>query len=71
MEVELKNPKKENKSKIREAREKRGWTQEYLANITGLSRLYIHKLEVGQIPNPGIKNCKEIAYALGLKLEEI
>jgi len=67
----MRNPKKETKSKIKEAREKRGWTQEYLAQIAGVSRVYINKLETGQIPNPGIKNCKEIAYALGLKLEEI
>jgi DNA-binding XRE family transcriptional regulator len=67
----MRNPKKNNRSKVKEAREKRGWTQEYLSQITGLSRVYIHKLEKGDIPNPGIRNCKEIAYALGIKLEEI
>jgi len=67
----MKNPKKKARSKIKEAREKRGWTQEYLADITGVSRVYINKLETGQISNPGLQNCKEIAYALGIKLEEI
>ena len=67
----MKNPKKESNSKVKEARETRGWTQEYLANITGVSRVYINKLEKGEIRNPGIQNCKEIAYALGLKVEEL
>ncbi|MBA7496228.1 hypothetical protein ES702_06827 [subsurface metagenome] len=67
----MRNPKKESKSKVKDAREKRGWTQEYLSQITGLSRVYINKLENGEIPNPGIKGCKEIAYALGIRLDEI
>ncbi|MBA7609391.1 hypothetical protein ES703_16582 [subsurface metagenome] len=65
------NPKKKHNSKIREARKKRGWTQGYLAQITGVSEVYINKLEKGDIPNPGIRNCREIAYALGLRLEDI
>jgi len=70
-EIETKNPKKELNFKLKEARIKRGWTQGYLAKITGLSRIYIIKLEAGQIPNPGIKNIKELVYALGLKIEEL
>jgi len=69
--IEVKNPKKELSFKIREARIKRGWTQEYLAKITGLSRIYIIKIEAGQIPNPGIENAKKLCYALGLKIEEL
>ncbi|MBA7493839.1 hypothetical protein ES702_04404 [subsurface metagenome] len=65
------NPKKKHNSKIREARKKRGWTQGYLAKIAGVSEVYINKLEKGDIPNPGIRNCREIAYALGLRLEDI
>jgi len=65
------NPKKKHNSKIRHARNKRGWTQAYLASITGVSEVYINKLELGHIANPGIKNCREIAYALGLRLEDI
>lgn len=67
----MKNPKKEHKSKVREARKKRGWTQEYLAQITGTSTVYINNLENGKYKNPGIQNCKEVAYALGLKIEDI
>jgi len=70
-EIETKNPKKELSFKLKEARINRGWTQGYLAKITGLSRIYIIKLEAGQIPNPGIKNIKQLVYALGLKIEEL
>ena len=69
--VEVKNLKKALKIKIREARIKREWTQEYLAKITGLSRFYIIKIEIGQIANPGIENIKKLCYALGLKIEEL
>jgi len=67
----MRNPKKLYHSKIKEKREKRGWTQEYLAEITGVSKVYIQKLEKGDIRNPGIRICKEICYALGITLEEI
>lgn len=67
----MRNPKNEHKSKVKEAREKRGWTQKYLAQITGLSTIYIQLIEKEAIPNPGIRNCKEIAYALGIELEDV
>jgi len=67
----MRNPKNDYKSKVREQRKKRGWTQEYLAQITGTSKVYINKLEKGDIPNPGLRICKEICYALGIKLEDI
>lgn len=70
-ERDMKNPHKEKKSKIQEARKKRGWTQEYLAQITGLSTIHIKKLENGEIKNPGIETAKKLAYALGLDLEQI
>ncbi len=67
----IRNPKKESISKVKAAREERGWTQEYLAQITGVTRVYINRIETGLIPNPGLKNCKEIAYALGIDLEDV
>lgn len=67
----MRNPKKDYKSKVKEARKKRGWTQEYLAQITGVSTVYIQKLEKGEIPNPGLRITKEICYALGIKLEDV
>lgn len=66
----MKNPKKEVKSKIKEAREKRGWTQEYVASIVGCTREHLNKIENNN-HNLSLKLAKEIAYALGLKVEEL
>ena len=57
-------------SKIKKAREKRGWTQEYLANITGLSRGHLNRIENNK-HELTLKIAKSLAYALGLKLEEL
>jgi len=66
----MKYPKKESNSKIKEAREKRGWTQEYLANITGLSRGHLNRIENNK-HELTLKVAKNLAYALGLKIEEL
>jgi transcriptional regulator with XRE-family HTH domain len=57
--------------RIRQKREELGWSQAYLAQVTGYSSLYILKIENHQIKNPGIEAVKKIFYALGLKLEKI
>jgi len=56
--------------KIKKAREKRGWTQEYLASITGLSRGHLNRIENNK-HELTLKIAKSLAYALGLKLEEL
>ena len=66
----MKNPKKESNSKVREAREKRGWTQEYLASIIGCSRGHLNRIE-NNAENLSLKLAKELAYALGLRVEEL
>ena len=66
----MKNPKKNSTSKIKEAREKRGWTQEYLASIVGLSRGHLNRIENNK-HELTLKVAKELAYALGLKIEEL
>lgn len=66
----MKNPKKELKSKVKEGREKRGWTQEYLASIVGCSRGHLNRIE-NNAENLSLKLAKEISYALGLKIEEL
>ena len=66
----MKNPKKESNSKIKEAREKRNWTQEYLASIVGCSRGHLNRIE-NNAENLSLKLAKELAYALGLKVEEL
>jgi len=57
--------------KIRERRLELGWSQEYLAQVSGRSRLYILKVENGQIESPGIKALEKISYCLGIKLETL
>ena len=57
--------------KIRERRLELGWSQKYLAQVSGRSRLYILKVENGQIESPGIKALEKISYCLGIKLEEL
>lgn len=53
--------------RISERRKELGWTQEYLAKITGYSRVYIAEIERGKYKNPGLESAKKIFYALGLK----
>lgn len=66
----MKNLKKESTSKIKKAREKRGWTQEYLAKITGLSRGHLNRIENDK-HELTLKVAKSLSYALGLKIEEL
>lgn len=63
--------KDEKKSKITRLREKRGWTQQFLAEITGYSRVYINKLEQKKIKNPSVAAYKKLSYALGVTIEEL
>lgn len=63
--------KNEKKSKIATLRERRGWTQQFLAEITGYSRVYINKLEQKKIKNPSVAAYKKLAYALGVPIEEL
>lgn len=57
-------------SKIKAVREKRGWTQEYLANIVGCSRGHLNLVENND-QNLSLKLAKKLAYALSLKVEEL
>jgi len=57
-------------SKIKIAREKRGWTQEYLASITGLSRGHLNRIE-NYKHELTLKVAKNLAMALGLKVEDL
>jgi len=57
--------------RIREKRVKLGWTQERLAKVSGYSRIYVLKLENGQVKSPGIKALEKISHCLGVSLEEL
>jgi transcriptional regulator with XRE-family HTH domain len=51
-------------------REKKGLTQEKLAELAGLHRAYIGQIERGE-KNIGLKNFQKIANALGVDLKDI
>lgn len=50
---------------VRDLREKRGWTQERLAEKSGFSQQYISGLEQGR-RNPTVVSVFELAQALGV-----
>ncbi len=52
--------------KVRELREKQGWSQEKLAEIADLHRNYVGNVERGE-QNISIDNIEKIAHALGVK----
>ena len=51
-------------TKIRELREARGWSQNTLAEVTGLKRSYISLLEIDAIKSPGAQPIIKLAQAL-------
>src|SRR5262245_6775006 len=55
--------------RIRELREKRGLTREALAQATGVSAVYIKKLEAGERTSPSLPALASIARALGATLQ--
>jgi transcriptional regulator with XRE-family HTH domain len=52
------------KDRLSEERKKLNWTQEDLAEKSGVSRAVIAKIENGTTKQPGIKNMIKIAKAL-------
>lgn len=54
--------------RIREKRLELGWSQVRLAKESGFSRVYILKLENGQVESPGIKALEKISRSLGVEL---
>jgi transcriptional regulator with XRE-family HTH domain len=55
---------------IRAARERRGWSQEQLADAAGLDRTYVSSLERG-LRNPTLITQERLAQALGTPLHEL
>ena len=66
----LEGTKKMLESKIKIARKKRGWTQQYFANIVGCTREHLNKIENNN-HNLSLRLAKELSCALGLKIEEL
>lgn len=57
--------------RVRELRQARGWTQETLAKLAGLSRSYVPKLEAGFARNPTWETIQRLAAVLGVPPEEL
>jgi len=51
--------------RIRQLRKKRGWTQVYLAEHTGLGSVYISQLEHGK-KEPGLRTVEILAISFGM-----
>jgi len=54
---------------IQRRRAEKGWSQEYLAEITGLHRTYISQLERG-LKSPSIRVLNHITRALEVRMSE-
>lgn len=54
---------------IQRYRQEKGWSQEYLAEVTGLHRTYISQLERG-LKSPSVRVLSHITNALGLRMSE-
>jgi transcriptional regulator with XRE-family HTH domain len=54
---------------LQRCRQEKGWSQEYLAEITGLHRTYISQLERG-LKSPSVRVLSHITNALGLRMSE-
>lgn len=52
-------------------REKKGWTQEKLAQEAGISYQTLIKIEHGGIKNPRLETLIKIAKSLGVSVEKI
>jgi transcriptional regulator with XRE-family HTH domain len=52
---------------LREAREQKGWTQEQLEDVSGVSQSTIVRLETSPDANPTVSVLQRLEKALGLK----
>jgi transcriptional regulator with XRE-family HTH domain len=56
--------------RIRQLRQERGWSQEYLADESGMHRTYMWGIEQG-VRNPSVRHLTRIAGALGVSLSTL
>ncbi|HEY3673042.1 MAG TPA: helix-turn-helix transcriptional regulator [Acidimicrobiia bacterium] len=49
---------------VRARRDKKGWTAQRLAEVSGLSVDGVRRIEVGRVTDPGIQTVNKIATAL-------
>ena len=56
---------------VKAGRESRQLSPRHLAELCGLSREFIYKIEDGSITNVSVKSLKKLAKGLGVKLIDI
>jgi len=56
--------------KIRLLREKHGWTQQQLADITGIGRVHVSELENGK-RDAGLRMLEKLAVTFEMKVSDI
>ena len=56
-------------TKIKELRKDKGLTQEYLSNLSGISRITLGKLERGEVSSVSIKTLDIILNALDYEID--
>jgi transcriptional regulator with XRE-family HTH domain len=56
---------------LRAERERRGWSQQYLADQVGVTQQAIYLLERGKRPNPGGKVLAGLARAFGTTIDDL
>jgi transcriptional regulator with XRE-family HTH domain len=59
------------KKRLRELREKRGWTQEKAAEVCGIGYKLYQLYELGIKRNPGLITLEKIAAGYGLDISEL
>jgi len=57
--------------RVRRLRRRKGWTQEELADRTGIGRRYIGSIETGDVENPEPATVKKLAKAFGVSMRSI
>ena len=56
---------------IKNLRAKKGWTQQKLAEVAGMSYVTITKIEQGRAKEPTIQSMVKLADALGVSLDAL
>ncbi len=58
-------------SKVKQLRNKRGWTQEELAKKAGISRVSVARIEAGMRKNPDLSTRKKLAKAFKVNIMDL
>lgn len=56
---------------LREARQRKGWTQVELAQRAGVTQVHISSIELGKVAAPSWETVSRLSKALGVKPETL